>query len=237
MDSITSAVGSQILSAVVAAALTGVGGLVRWFLVRRLPARRTWRYASAGELSIVLDTVHIDTGRYQRPMAGLGQVRALSLLIPSLTNAYRDLDLERVRLSAHLPGHEVEHDLLLLGGGKTNEVSRRIYGAMAGSLPFQLDSEGIIWDGATYRGEVTNGEITRDCGVVIRAPHPLNPNRRIVLIAGLSTYGTVAAARWLIEKGSDRSLAADIAVLVEAAVLRDGHVSTPRLLREAALGT
>ncbi|MET7937021.1 hypothetical protein [Streptomyces sp. NPDC005322] len=235
MDGIADAVGSQILSAVVAAGLTGVGGLVRWFLVRRLPARRTWRYADAGRLSIVLDTGHVDTGRYQRPMAGLGQVRALSLLIPSLTHAYRDLDLEKVRLSAHLPGHEMEHDLLVLGGPKTNEVARRLLAAMAESLPFRLGGGEITWDGTAYRGETIDGEITRDCGYVVRAPHPLTPNRRVVLIGGWSTYGTVAAARWLIEKGADRSLAADIAVLVEASVLRDGHVSAPHLLRQADL--
>lgn len=85
MESIAGAVGSQILSAVVAAVLTGLGGLVRWFVVKRLPARRTWRCAGAGELSVVLDTAHMDTGRYQRPVAGLGQVRALSLLIPCLS--------------------------------------------------------------------------------------------------------------------------------------------------------
>ncbi|MFI8186204.1 hypothetical protein OG539_00530 [Actinacidiphila glaucinigra] len=59
MDVIAGAVGSQILSAVVAAVLTGIGTLVRWFVVKRLPARRTWRYLNASELSIVLDTSYI----------------------------------------------------------------------------------------------------------------------------------------------------------------------------------
>ncbi|WP_030712611.1 hypothetical protein [Streptomyces sp. NRRL F-2580] len=235
MESIAEAVGSQIFSAAVAAVLTGLGGLVRWLVVRRLPARRTWRYSGAAELSVVLDTAHIDTGRYQRPVAGLGQVRALSLLVPSLTHAYRDLDLEKVWLSGHLPGREMEHDLLVLGGPKNNEVARRLLAAMAESLPFQLGGGEITWDGTAYQGEATDGEITRDCGYIVRATNPLNPNKRIVLIGGWSTYGTVAAARWLTEDGADRSLAADIAVLVEASVMRDGHVSPPRVLRRAAL--
>lgn len=235
MDSFAGAVGSQILSAVVAAVLTGIGGLVRWCVVRRLPARRTWRYRGASELSVVLDTAHIDTGRYQRPVAGLGQVRSLSLLIPSLTRAYRDLDLEKARLSAHVPGHEMEHDLLVLGGPKNNEVARRLLDAMAESLPFRLGGGDITWGGTAYRGEATEGEIARDCGYIVRAPNPLNPDKRVVLIGGWSTYGTVAAARWLAEEGDDRSLAANIAVLVEASVLRDGHVSAPHLLRRAEL--
>ncbi|MGI5350409.1 hypothetical protein ACQEU8_19855 [Streptomyces sp. CA-250714] len=235
MDSIAEAVGSQVLSAVVAALLTSIAGLARWLFVRRLPARRTWRYTGASELSVVLDTAHVDTGRYQRPVAGLGQIRALSLLIPSLTHAYRELDLEKVRLSAHLPGHEMEHDLLVLGGSKNNEVARRLLAAMTESLPFRLGGGEITWDGTAYRGEAADGEVTRDCGYVVRAPNPLNRSRRVVLIGGWSTYGTVAAARWLAEEGADHSLAADIAVLVEASVLRDGHVSAPHVLRQADL--
>ncbi|MGP3946838.1 hypothetical protein [Streptomyces sp. 6N106] len=235
MGSIAGAVGSQILSAVIAAVLTGIGGLVRWFVIRRLPARRTWRFSDASQLSVALDTGYIDTGRYQRPVAGLGQVRALSLLIPSLTHAYRDLDLEKVRLSAHVPGHEMEHDLLVLGGPKNNEVARRLLTAMGESLPFRLGGGEITWEGTAYQGEVSDGVVTRDCGYVVRAPHPLNPSRRVVLLGGWSTYGTVAAARWLTDKGADRSLTADVAVLVEASVLRDGHVSTPNVLRQASL--
>ncbi|WP_262697652.1 MULTISPECIES: hypothetical protein [Streptomyces] len=235
IDSIAGAVGSQLLSAAVAAVLTGMAGLARWLVVRRLPARRTWRYSSASELSIVLDTSHIDTGRYQRPVAGLGQVRGLSLLVPSLTNAYRDLDLEKVRLSAHLPGYEMEHDLLVLGGPKNNEVAHRILDAMAGTLPFHLGGGAITWEGTAYKGETADGQVIRDCGYIVRATNPLNPNKRVVLIGGWSTYGTVAAARWLAENGSRRSLSADAAVLVEASVLRDGHVSTPQALHQATL--
>ncbi len=237
MGSIAGAVGSQILSAVVAALLTGIAGLVRWFVVRRLPARRIWRYLGASELSIVLDTSYIDTGRYQRPVAGLGQVRALSVLIPSLTHAYRDLSLERVRLSAHLPGHEMEHDLLVLGGPKNNEAAHRILQAMAEALPFRLGEGAITWEGTSYTGEATDGEVVRDCGYVVRAPNPLNLSKRVVLIGGWSTYGTVAAARWLAENGASRSLAADVAVLVQASVLRDGHVSTPQVVRKTDLRT
>lgn len=235
MNVVAGAVGSQILSAAVAAVLTGIGTLVRWFVVKRLPARRTWRYLNAGGLSIVLDTSYIDTGRYQRPVAGLGQVRALSVLVPSLTHAYRDLDLEKVRLSAHLPGSDMEHDLLILGGPKNNEAARRILEAMTEALPFRLGEGAITWEGTAYTGDAANGEVVRDCGYIVRAANPLNPDKRVVLIGGWSTYGTVAAARWLAESGASRSLPADVAVLVEASVLRDGHVSTPRVLRQASL--
>ncbi|MFC9234891.1 hypothetical protein ACFTZK_00040 [Streptomyces decoyicus] len=129
----------------------------------------------------------------------------------------------------------MEHDLLVLGGPKNNEVARRLLAAMAEPLPFQLGGGEITWDGTAYQGEAADGEITRDCGYTGRATYPLNLNKRVVPIGGRSTYGTAAASRWLTEDGADRSLAADIAVLVEASVIRDGHVSTPRVLRRAAL--
>ncbi|MFJ4616950.1 hypothetical protein [Streptomyces sp. NPDC088812] len=78
--------------------------------------------------------------------------------------------------------------------------------------------------------------MSRVSGYVVRAPNPLNPAKRVVLVGGWSTYGTVAAARWLVESGDGRSLGADVAVLVEASVLRDGHVCAPRLLRQENLG-
>ncbi|MFE5160524.1 hypothetical protein ACFRNT_18735 [Streptomyces sp. NPDC056697] len=122
-------------------------------------------------ISVVLDTSYIDTGRHQRPVAGLGQVRALSLLIPSLNHAYRQLDLEKVRLSAHLPGHEMEHDLLVLGGPKNKEVARRLLTAMEESLPFRLGGGVITWEAPAYQGEAADGVVTRDCGYAVRAPH------------------------------------------------------------------
>jgi len=231
MGTVLEAVGSELVSALVAAALTGLAGLARWLLTRRLPARRVWRFESAAELSLVLDTDYVDTGRYQRPVSGLGQVRALSFLVPSLHLAYRDVDLEKLHLSAQLPGPATEHDLLVLGGPKTNETARRLLTAMTDSLPFSSGDGKITWDGTVYEGDAADGTISRDLGLIIRAPNPFNPSSRVVLLIGWSTYGTLAAARWLVTEGSGRSLPADLVALVEARVLPDGHVSPPHLLR------
>jgi hypothetical protein len=186
-------------------------------------------------LEIVLDTDFVDTGRYQRPVAGLGQIRGLSLLIPSLTRAYRGIELDKVCLSEYLPGDRIEQDLLVLGGPKNNEVARRILTAMEGTLPFRL-ADGIVWDGdAPRRAEHVNGSVVRDYGYIVRTSNPLNPARRVVLIGGASTYGTIAASRWLAENGAARSLPANVAILVEASVVQGGHVSAPSLVRHAPI--
>ncbi|WP_328711063.1 hypothetical protein [Nocardia salmonicida] len=229
------AIGSQVLSAATASALTASAGAARWLLASRLPARRTWRFSNVSGLEIVLDTDYIDTGHYQRPVAGLGQIRGLSLLIPSLTRAYRDIEFDKVWLSAHLPGDRIEQDLLVLGGPKNNEVAARILAAMEGALPFR-SADGIVWEGdAPRRAEQVDGSIVRDYGYIVRTSNPLNPARRVVLIGGASTYGTIAASRWLAENGADRSLPADVAILVEASVVQGEHVSAPSLLRHAPI--
>ncbi|MFJ3222909.1 hypothetical protein ACIPJS_06025 [Streptomyces sp. NPDC086783] len=106
---------------------------------------------------------------------------------------------------------------------------------MAGTLPFRVLDGAIQWDGTAHSGETDNNTVVRACGYVVRAPNVHNPARRAVLVGGWSTYGTIAAPRRRAEHGAGRSVTADIAVLVEADVLPDGHVAPPRLLHKASL--
>lgn len=210
-------------------------GYGRWLISRRLPARRMWRYRSGDKFTlIVASSAQVDTGKYVRPTTGIGQVRAMSLLVPSLARAYRKVDLEQVQLSAVTPGKDLEADLLVLGGAKNNAVTARLLDHLPG-LPFTSPDDVIVWEGTSYEG-VTNGpNVVRDYGYVVRAPNPFAPGRRVVIVAGSHTFGTVAAARWLAKHGGDRKLPADVAVLVESEVLNDGHVTAPKAIHQVAL--
>ncbi|WP_103501588.1 MULTISPECIES: hypothetical protein [Streptomyces] len=226
----------QALSLVVGAALTAGAGYVRWLLVKRLPARRTWRFPDeAGRLVMVVSSsAEVDTGQYTRPTTGVGQVRAMSLLVPRLARAYREVDLQQVSLSERLPGRDLESDLLLLGGPKTNEITGRALAEIPG-LPLTVSGNVITWDGSRHEGVVATERVVRDFGYVVRAPSPFAPGRRLVIVAGSHTFGTVAAARWLAERGGDRDVPENVAVLVEAPVLRDGHVGVPKELHRVPL--
>jgi hypothetical protein len=236
LERMTEVLADQTVSLVVGSALTAGAGYLRWLLARRLPARRTWRFADeARRLTVVVaSSADVDTGRYTRPTTGVGQVRAMSLLVPLLVRAYRDVDLQQVSLSAHTPGRDLESDLLLLGGPKSNEIADRALRALPG-LPLTVRGNLITWDGTGYQGEVTEDRVTRDYGYVIRAASPFAPDRRVVVVAGSHTFGTVAAARWLAEHGGGRDVPADVAVLVTAEVHEDGHVGVPRELRRVEL--
>ncbi len=68
----------------------------------------------------------VDTGAYLRAMTGLGQVRALSLLTPSLRRAYPEVDLQMVRLSEEVGEGDLDSDLLVIGGPKNSAVTKML---------------------------------------------------------------------------------------------------------------
>ncbi|MFG3097539.1 hypothetical protein [Streptomyces sp. NPDC048202] len=228
-------VGNNAFAAIVGSAVTASLGYARWQLSRRFPARRTWRYCSPNTLTVVVaSSAHVHTGKYARPTTGIGQVRAMSLLVPSLSRAYRDVDLQQVRLSSTMPGKEIENDLLVLGGTKNNQIAEQLLDRIP-NLPFQSLGEVIDWGGQHYEGHTDGQTVTKDYGYVVRARNPFSAGRRIVILAGSHTFGTVAAARWLLENGARRDLPTNVAVLVEADVFEDGHVAPPRQLEAVEL--
>lgn len=233
---IVDSLGSDALSALVGLAVGAGLGRARWSVAARMPARRTWRFRSGRDLVIVIATSGmVDTGAYLRAMTGLGQVRALSLLTPSLRRAYPEVDLQMVRLSEEVGEGDLDSDLVVIGGPKNSTVTKMLLDKLGPQLPFRVEETVITWNNVAYDGLTRLGEVVHDYGYVVRAGHPLHPARRVVIIGGSHTYGTACAARWLVEKGSSRQLPADIAVLVEANVVLKGHVSSPKIIHELAL--
>ena len=230
------AVGAKLVALAVGGVATAAFGMARRYVFNRLPARRLWRYTDTGGFTLIVSSSgQVDTGKYSRPTTGLGQARAMSLVVPLLTRAYNNVDLEQVRLSASTPGKDLEADLLVLGGAKTNEITGKLLEAIP-NLPFTAPGEVITWGSTEYEGIVDRDGVVRDYGYIVRAPNPFDPERRVVVLAGSHTFGTVAAARWLLLEGAKRSVPADVAVLVEAEVLSDGHVAKPRLIHMSPVG-
>lgn len=232
VGTLTSSIGSDALSAVVAALGTAGIGVARSVVTRRMPARRTFRFTSGSDLmTVVASSALIDTGTYHRPATGIGQVRAMSILSPVLARGYRDVDLERVRLSTEVGGTDLANDLLVLGGPKSNQVADVLLKRLAPRLSFTVEGTIIKWAGRDYDGSATGGAVDHDFGYVVRASHPMHPHRRVVIVAGSHTYGTIAAARWLADQGGSHRLPADVSTLVETEVVW-GHVGTPRVIRQ-----
>jgi hypothetical protein len=168
-------------------------------------------------------------------MTGLGQVRALTILSPSLRRAYPKIDLQKVLLSEEVGGNDLDKNLLVIGGPKNNAVAKVLLEKLSSIVPFTVSDSAISLYGTQYDAVSASGQITRDYGYVIRAIHPLYPSRRVVLIGGTHTYGTASAARWLVEKGNDSRVPSDEAVVVESEVVLQGHVSSPKVIHQGEL--
>jgi hypothetical protein len=230
------AAGTKLVSVAIGSLATAAVGAGRRYAFKKLPARRLWRYAEADNLTlIVASSAQINTGRYNRPTTGIGQARAMSLIVPSLTRAYRNVDLQQVRLSANTPGKDLETDLLVLGGAKTNEITGKLLDSIP-NLPFTAPGEVIIWNNTAYEGMTVGENVVHDYGYIVRATNPFDSERRVVILAGSHTFGTVAAARWLLLEGAKRSIPANVAVLVEADVMQDGHVAKPKMVHQYPVG-
>jgi len=236
LRTLTNSVGSDVLSASLAALGTAAFGITRIVVTKLLPARRTFRFESGGKLLIIVaSSALVDTGTYKRPTTGIGQVRALSILSPILARAYRDVNLERVRLSSEVGGPDLDNDLLVIGGPKNSIVADLLLKRLGSRMPLTVEGNVITWGGKSYEGPADEGGVFHDFGYIVRAVHPMYPRRRVVIVAGSHTYGTAAAARWLADQGGSRRLPAGVAVLVEVDVVW-GHIGAPQVIREEALG-
>lgn len=184
-------------------------GLAGGFLIRKfaaaIPGRRLWGFKTVRDLSICAATsTKTDTGQYYRPATGIGQVRALALVIGSLARAYGNVNTRNILLSEDEMTDRIESDLIILGGPKNNRIAQLLLDKIRADSPvFQKDSV-ISWQDAQGTAEfiptVRDRVVTSDYGVVIRVGNPFsNDQHKVLLFSGAHTYGTVAAARFFTE--------------------------------------
>jgi hypothetical protein len=184
-----------------------------WIQVR-FPNRKLWQLKDPAHLVVcTANSTTTNTGVYQRPATGVGQVRALILATRSLNRAYRrQLDIQNILLSNEPLQERIEHDLLVLGGPKNNETTAKFLELLNDEQPARIVGQIIIWrtnyqnnqwmdQGAIeYEGRATNRKIDRDYGLIIRSYNPFTScDRTAILFAGAHTYGTIAAAKFFTE--------------------------------------
>ena|SRR5690554_3988565 len=111
-------------------ALMGVGaaaGVVRHRVRSTMPARRLWPFDQVTDLTVLLaNSAATHTGEHMRPGTGIGQVRALGIIAPSLARAHRELPPDAVQLVRVGISTRMEGDLVAIGGPKTNPVTKDI---------------------------------------------------------------------------------------------------------------
>lgn len=186
--------------------------------------------------------------KYVRSATGVGQVRALAALAPSLRAAYRKIDLAKVRMASEGMAGDQRCDLISLGGIKNNRVTNAVQAELERRYVLHGTSQNdwLAWraDDGTERHYSAEGsveerrdddgtlvedrEVSRDYGLVIKAPNPWNPKTSVIVFAGSSTFGTTAAAQFFVEQRRWRR-PRHFEALVEVSV-RNGHVGDPECL-------
>lgn len=166
------------------------------------PTKRLWNIKSPKNLIICAATsTKTDTGEYQRPATGIGQLRALAYCVESLSKVY-DLKIQNILLSIDQIQKQIENDIILLGGPKNNEITKLFLNKIA---PMKLvDQKGVVirWmvgnNQFEYQGQTSNSEVIKDFGLIVRMKNPFDTQRKstICLFSGSHTYGTIAAAKY-----------------------------------------
>lgn len=231
-----------------------------FWVIRTSTPRRIWAVRRGwADLGLRRDapTVVIATSSfqessgYQRPQTGVGQVRAIAAIAPSVARAYgAPMDGGRVRMSHGCDFADAiyREALVCIGGPKTNEVTRRLLETIAPLLPdgvsftTEATDQGTV-DVIRWAGEPQRNNDSVVHGQVIRCANPFDPARTLTVVGGVSTYGTEAAAQALVtcpelRQSQRQALRGDrrgLAALVRAEVTTPDH-DVRRLHRAAVVG-
>jgi hypothetical protein len=211
------------------------GAIIYYFIANIFPKRRLWRLKAPREAIICISaSTTTFTGEYYRKATGIGQLRALALIIPSLKTAYRNIKIENVLLSDEQLGTKIENDLVLLGGPKNNPATKILLEKLKDICFVDQTDEYICWKYQAkekyYRAKVERNRVKCDYGMIIRIKNPFSTKGRIVcLLSGGHTYGVIAAATYFVNDypkvANVRKLAPTLIAVVSCDVVDDYPVN------------
>ena len=188
---------TAIFSAAVLLTVSLITALLSWAKTS-FPARLALRLSDPNTTSFIVATVRSQRRPYRRVGSGLGEIRAIGVLVPIFMRAYKTFDGDRILFSETVADGDPLHgnDVIILGGPKWNKIARQFLEKMPTSLPYTMDTKGIIdrMHGKRIDISAIDGKITEDYGLVIKTKNPFNEKARCFLFAGVHTYGVHAAA-------------------------------------------
>lgn len=177
--------------------------LLRFFNEIR-PVKKLWAIKDPKNLIIVASTsTRTDTGEYERPATGIGQLRALGYTVESLSKAY-DVRIKNILLSDDQVQKQIEKDVIILGGPKNNIIAKMYLNKILEQhLIANQTIKNIVWHGENgikeYCGVKTDRKVVKDYGLIVRTKNPFSSESRkssICIFTGCHTFGTIAAAKY-----------------------------------------
>lgn len=175
------------------------------FIFRILPAKRLWSLNDPNSLIICAATsTRTHTGTYVRLATGLGQLRALGLIVSSLNRAYKKIQIKNVLLSDDQIDMKIENDIILLGGPKNNRHTKRLLEKLNALSKINQVDDILYWkynaSEEKFIPDVQNEQVVSDYGLIVKMNNPFSSSRSMLyLFSGGHTYGTIASARYFTE--------------------------------------
>jgi hypothetical protein len=172
--------------------------------MRYIRVRRLLRLQSKSRLDVVITTSSISKSGHgiastTRSLTAEGEIRGLAAIATRLGSNYRGKPI-MVHISDRIDG-PLDSDLVLLGGPAANRQSMdflaRVAIAREQELVIDAAKCSVITKAKTielFDLQTERGIPRRDIAVIVVSPSPYNIDRRAVMCAGLTTYGTGAAA-------------------------------------------
>lgn len=195
---------TNIFLGVTATAVCFLGGLffrsVLTLVLDKRPAGQVW-LARAGEpIEIVITSAPL---RHEDEASGLvypAEATAAAEIALFMRSTFKSKT--RISTSDRFSSSALRQDLLILGGPVHNGVTRHFLERLG--LEELLDGYAIIGkDGKRYEAQTAKiagqEQVIEDYGLVVRAPNPYNEKRRVTILIGSRTAGTLIAARSLID--------------------------------------
>jgi hypothetical protein len=195
---------NSFLKGLIAAFFGAIATYLVYLVRRRIPARLAWGLSDPANAVFVLATsAKIDTGTYFRYASGLGQIRAISILVPSFIRAYQTFQSSNVLLSEEAPTMLYGHDLIVIGGTKNNALTADLLDKIP-NLPYTQNVNDIVDNrtGEIIVGIAKDHKIVEDYGVIIKTRNPYNPKATCLIFFSTHTYGLDAAAVAFVEQMS-----------------------------------
>lgn len=185
-------------------------GIYYWLITYR-PARRFLSFSSNEEIDIIVtisDFKKDEKGlSIKRATTGIGQIKGIASAARLIGRLYRKKSVN-VQLSGIIT-QRPDKDLIVLGGPAKNNISKKlieIFKSKNSEISFEFNdvSPKIKLDDFTVSEPDLDlngdGEIDKDYAIVISWKNPFAvKDRRVIMCAGFTSYGTAGGAIWLFE--------------------------------------
>lgn len=199
-----------------------------------------WQFSNPEKLVVVTsNSSQTASDGYARPATGIGQVRALTSCIESLSVTYEHFESQQILLSSEDLQNRYGNDMIILGGPKTNTVTSLVFNQLQTKQPVSQEGSVIFWrEGdcldewksgrhTKYEGTIEDQKVISDYGIIVRVKDPflIGSKNQAIIFSGSHTYGTVAAAKYftesLMEKYPEKVKTTDsnFAILIKCKVI------------------